>query len=140
MPTRITLVAAALTLATLALSAQRRTLDHPDLQGFWTSGTITPLQRPTDLAGKEVFSEQEASEYERTWLERFRKNFSEEDLQAPDLDYTYMDRMKVVGSRRTSLLTDPADGRLPKLLPAAEARAAARPKPSKDDPELLELD
>lgn len=36
--------------------------------------------------------------------------------------------------------SDPADGRLPPLLPAAQARAAARPKPSKDDPELLGLD
>ena len=34
----------------------------------------------------------EAAEYERTWLEEFRKNFPPEDLQAPDIDYTYMDR------------------------------------------------
>jgi len=137
---RIALIAVALAFGTLTVSAQRAKRVPADLQGFWTTGTITPLQRPTDLAGKEFFSEEEASEYERTWLERFRKNFPEEDLQAPDLDYTYMDRMKVVDSRRTSLISDPADGRLPPLLPAAMARAAARPKPSKDDPELLGLD
>jgi hypothetical protein len=137
---RTALVALVMTLVPLTLFAQKKTPAHPDLQGFWTSGTITPLQRPADLAGKESFSAQEAAEYERTWLEKFRKNFAEEDLQAPDLDYTYMDRMKVVDSRRTSLITDPADGRLPPLLADAQARAAARPKPSKDDPEVLGLD
>jgi hypothetical protein len=110
------------------------------LQGFWTNGTVTPLQRPPVFAGKEFLSVEEAAEYERTWLEQFRKNFPPEDLQAPDLDYTYMDRMNVVASRRTSLIIDPPDGRLPALLPAAQARASARPKSSNDDPELLGLD
>ncbi len=135
-----TLVAVALLIATHIVSAQRPVRSTPDLQGVWTSGTITPLQRPTALAGREFFSEAEAADYERTWLEGFRKNFGPDDLQAPDLDYAYMDRMKVVASRRTSLITDPADGRLPPRIPAAEARAATRPKRSKDDPELLGLD
>ena len=135
-----TLVAVGLFIAAHIVSAQRPATSAPDLQGFWTSGTITPLQRPTDLLGKEVFSEAEAAEYERTWLDGFRKNFPPEDLQAPDIDYEYMDRMKVVAGRRTSLITDPADGRLPPLLPAAKARADARPKPSKDDPESMGLD
>ena len=137
---RTALAALVVALGAHAVSAQRANPQRPDLQGLWTNGTITPLQRPADLAGKPVFSEQEAAEYERTWLEGFRKNFPPEDLQAPDIDYTYMDRMKVVPNRRTSLITDPADGRLPAQLPAAQARAAARPKPSKDDPELMGLD
>jgi hypothetical protein len=139
--TRSTLVALALTtIGTLAVSAQRMKQERHDLQGHWTSGTVTPLQRPPDLAGKEFLSEPEAAEFERTWLEKFLKNFPPEDLLAPDLDYTYMDRMKIVASRRTSLITDPPNGRLPPQLPAAKARADARPKPSKDDPELLGLD
>ena len=140
MRTSATLVAVVLVLGSHTLGAQRAQRPSRDLQGSWTNGTITPLQRPPDLAAKEFFSEPEAAEYERNWLTGFRKNFSEEDLQAPDLDYDSMDRMKVVASRRTSLITDPADGRLPALLPAAQARAAARPKPSHDDPELLGLD
>jgi len=140
MPRRTVLVALALAIGTHAVGAQRATQRPPDLQGFWTSGTMTPLERPADLAATAFFSEPEAAEDERTWLERFRKNFGQEDLLAPDLDYTYMDRAKVVASRRTSLITDPADGRLPPLLPAAHARTAAQPKPSKDDPELLGLD
>ena len=138
---RTTATLAALVLALgHALSAQRAGRSARDLQGFWSSGTITPLQRPPDLAGKAYFSEAEAGVYERTWLENFRKNIPPEDLQAPDIDYTYMDRMKVVADRRTALITDPADGRLPALLPAAQARAAARPKKTNDDPELLGLD
>lgn len=121
-------------------SAQRAAIGQPNLEGLWTNGTITPLQRPPDFAVKPVLTEAEAADYERHWLEQFRKNFPPEDLQAPDLDYTYMDRMKVVPSRRTSLIVDPPDGRLPALLPDAEARAAARPKSSYDDPELIGLD
>jgi hypothetical protein len=129
-----------LALTSHAVLAQRAWRPSRDLQGNWSSGTITPLQRPTELAGKEFFSEAEVADYERAWLANFRKNFPAEDLQAPDLDYTYMDRLKVVGSRRTSLLTDPPDGRLPPLLPAAQARADIRPKKTNDDPELLGLD
>jgi hypothetical protein len=141
MTRQTTLVAFALVaLATLGASAQRAKSQVPDLQGYWTNGTITPLQRPADLAAKEFFSPAEAAEYERTWLTNFRKNFPPEDLQAPDIDYTYMDRMKVVASRRTSLITDPPDGKLPAQLPEARARAAARPKKTNDDPELLGLD
>jgi hypothetical protein len=140
MPGKATLIALTFALATSAVSAQRPAERLPDLQGFWSSGTVTPLQRPADLAGKPFLSEPEAAEFERTWLENFRKNFPPEDLQAPDLDYDYMDRMHVVADRRTSLIVDPADGRLPALLPAAKERAAARPKSSHDDPELLGLD
>jgi hypothetical protein len=142
MPIRIGLIALALAaFDPLGVSAQRPARQQPpDLQGYWTNGTITPLQRPADLAAKASFSPAEAAEYERTWLTNFRKNFPPEDLQAPDIDYTYMDRMKVIASRRTSLITDPSDGKLPPQLPAARARAAARPKKTNDDPELLGLD
>src|SRR5579864_5369451 len=38
---------------------------QPDLQGTWTNTTITPLERPADLAGKPYLSEKEAEEYEK---------------------------------------------------------------------------
>ena len=37
---------------------------HPDLQGVWDFRTITPMERPAELAGKEVLSEEEAAAYE----------------------------------------------------------------------------
>lgn len=133
------LIAVLSTLANLPITAQQATPPDRDLQGTWTNGTITPLERPADLAAKTYLTEAEAKEFERTWLDTFRRNFSDVDLMAPDLDYTYMDQQKVVPTRRTSLITDPPDGRLPPLLPAAIARADARPKYSLDDPERLDL-
>jgi hypothetical protein len=136
---QIGLLVALLGAGTLPIAGLRAVPFRGDLQGIWSNGTITPLERPADLAQQTHLSPTAAAEYERTWLENFRKNFTEEDLLAPDLDYTFMDRQKVVPSRRTSLITDPADGRLPPLLQGAKERAAARPKQSNDDPEVMGL-
>ena len=43
---------------------------HPDLQGTWNYSTLTPLERPRDLAGKELFTEKEAADYEKSLLEK----------------------------------------------------------------------
>src|SRR5207244_8305934 len=40
----------------------RTTDGHPDLQGFWTNASITPLERPRELGAKEFFTEEEAAE------------------------------------------------------------------------------
>ena len=42
---------------TSAWRAPRTPWGHPDLQGTWTNVTATPLERPADLAGREVLSE-----------------------------------------------------------------------------------
>src|SRR5690348_11721922 len=120
-----TALVAMLTVTALSVTAQRAAPYGRDLQGTWSNGTITPLERPDELKEQAYLSPAAAAEYERTWLANFRKNFTEEDLMAPDLDYTFMDRQHVVPSRRTSLITDPPDGRLPPLLPAAKTRAEA---------------
>ena len=112
---------------------------HPDLQGFWTNNTATPFQRPTELAGKEFFTEAEAAEYERTALDRLVKE-TDDDKLAADLNYDYLDYRKVGESRRTSLIVDPPAGRLPDLLPQARQRATAKPPSSSDDPEVIGLD
>src|SRR5262245_57452407 len=46
---------------------------HPDLQGRWTTATLTPLERPSELGAKEFFTEDEAREYSKTALDRFLK-------------------------------------------------------------------
>src|SRR5712692_5801328 len=43
---------------------------QPDFQGIWDTSTLTPLERPADLAGKEYLTEQEARDYERQTLQR----------------------------------------------------------------------
>ena len=44
-----------------AWRAPRTSWGHPDLQGIWSTATITPLERPAELAGKEFFTEQEVA-------------------------------------------------------------------------------
>jgi hypothetical protein len=115
----------------------------PDLQGLWTNATITPLERPADLAGKSVLTQQEAADYEkRTNQARdadSRAGGTEADLGRAYNQFWYDRGTKVVETRRTSLITDPPDGRVPALTPEAQkradARAAARKRSPADGPE-----
>ena len=118
-----------------------RTADgHPDLQGIWDYRTLTPMERPSDLAGKEVLTEEEAAAFEKRTLvasdaDRRDADPSREGLVngAPataDVARAYnqfwMDRgSKVVGTKRTSLIIDPPDGRIPPLTAEGKKRTAA---------------
>ena len=103
---------------------------HPDFQGVWSYATLTPLERPAEFAGKEFLSEQEAAAYEkRTLVEnnRDRRDGSAEaDVTRAYNDFWWDRGTKVVVTRRTSLVVDPPDGRIPPLTPAAQKRAAER--------------
>ena len=125
----------------IQVAAQRPADHHADLQGFWTNGTATPLQRPPQFKDKPVLTAEEAGAYEKGGLERLLSSIPEEDRIGADLNDIYLEtsHMKLVDGRRTSLIVDPPDGRLPPLLPDAEKRAAAR-KRSYDDPETFSLD
>ena len=103
---------------------------QPDLQGIWSNATITPLERPRELAGKQFFTEQEAGEYEKRILQESNKDRRDGDREA-DVGRAYNDAWwdrgtRVVPTRRTSMVVDPADGRVPALTPAAQQREAAR--------------
>src|SRR5437016_1054269 len=103
---------------------------QPDLQGIWSNATITPLERPKDLAGKEFFTEAEAAEYEKRVLEESNKDRRDGSPEA-DVGRAYNDSWwdrgtRVVPTRRTSMVVDPPDGRVPPLTPEAQKRAAAR--------------
>jgi hypothetical protein len=107
-----------------------RTLDgQPDLQGFWSNTTYTPLQRPNNV-NKAFFTKEEAEEI-------IRKAASDEGAQTepgtiPDVHYDFtqfgLDRSQSALSLnlRTSLIVDPPDGRLPPLSAAGQSRAAER--------------
>jgi len=97
---------------------------QPDLQGVWTNATITPLERPAELAGKEFLTEAEARDFEKS---AFAQINSERRDGGPEVDVGrsynefWRDRgTKVVANRRTSLITDPPDGKIPALTPAAQ--------------------
>ncbi len=101
---------------------------QPDLQGVWTNITITPLERPVELAGKEFLTPQEAAEYEKRIVAANnvdRKNLPPEvDVNLAYNDAWYDRGTKVVGTRRTSLIVDPPDGKIPALTPEAQKRQA----------------
>ncbi|HXP88497.1 MAG TPA: hypothetical protein VN841_27455 [Bryobacteraceae bacterium] len=112
-------------------TAPRTPEGQPDLQGIWSNATITPLERPADLAGKASLSAQEAADYEAAV--RKRNNMDSRAGAGTDADVSrayndfWWDRgTKVVGTRRTSLIVDPSDGKLPALTPEAQKQVAAR--------------
>jgi hypothetical protein len=99
---------------------------QPDLQGIWSNATITPLERPSDLAGKTTFTAEEAAAYEKQAADRNNVDHRSQNAEADvTLGYNafWWDRgTKVISSRRTSLIVDPSDGRIPELTPAAQKR------------------
>ena len=119
------------TAAAVKTAAPLRLADgHPDLQGIWSYSTLTPLERPRELAGKEFFTEEEAVEYEKSLLEKNnrdrRDGGAEADVARAYNDLWYDSGAHVVKTRRTSLVIDPPDGRIPAFTPEAERREAAR--------------
>jgi hypothetical protein len=113
-----------------AWSVPRTAWGHPDLQGIWSSATITPFERPADLAGKEFFTEQEAAEYEKRTVERTnrdrRDGGADADVARAYNDFWWDSGTRVVPTRRTSLVIDPPDGRVPPMIPEAQKRQDAR--------------
>lgn len=95
----------------------------PDLQGIWDYRTMTPLERPRDLAGKNVLTPEEAAAYERAELEERDDYDARPTVHAKFwLDYG----TKLTTDRRTSLVVSPTDGRVPGRTAVAQARARAR--------------
>ena len=99
----------------------------PDLQGVWDFRTLTPLQRPEDQADKSVLAAEEASEVEAAAAARdAAANAPTEDRESTlpvggnvgAYNAFWTDQgASVVDDRRTSLIVDPPDGRVPPLQP-----------------------
>jgi hypothetical protein len=108
--------------------APRTAWGDPDLTGIWTGSTITPLERPSELAGKEFLTEQEAADLEKRALAA-RADGPPPPGDPGTYNQVWFDpASKVVPSRRTSLIVDPRDGRIPFNAAgrAAQTRARAR--------------
>jgi hypothetical protein len=103
---------------------------HPDLQGIWSNSTLTPLERPSQLAGKEFLTEKEAADYEKLQLQNMNRDRRDggalADLGRAYNDAWYDSGTKIVGKRRTSLVIDPPDGKIPAFTPEAQKRQDAR--------------
>jgi hypothetical protein len=115
---------------TSAQRASRWTLAHlgdgqPDFQGYWTNATYTPLERDPQLGTKEFFTPEEAAAYAKK-REQVENSQSKDDIHYDNVIWQNENYAKVVSRNRTSLVFDPADGRIPELTPAARAIVASR--------------
>jgi hypothetical protein len=102
-----------------------RTADgHPDLQGYWTNDTLTPLERDQELGDKEFFTEAEAAAEFKKRLGRYLGQ-SKTDIHYDDAIWQ-ANTYEKVPNRRTSLVFDPPNGRIPPLTAEGAKRLAAR--------------
>ncbi len=104
---------------------------HPDLQGVWNFSTATPMERPEELAGKETLTAEEAAEYEQQIAARRAANESENEGAPLEARVGYSVRVwfetgHELAERRTSLVVDPPEGRIPAVTAAVEARREER--------------
>ena len=115
---------------TATAGVQRTPWGHPDLQGIWDYATITPMERPSEFAGKEVLTPEEAAEFERRTLQQRspdrRDGGAQADVARAYNEFWWDYGKNVVGTRQTSLVVDPPDGKIPPLTPEGKKRADAR--------------
>ncbi|MYD72629.1 MAG: hypothetical protein F4W89_18090 [Acidobacteria bacterium] len=133
---------------------------HPDISGVWDFRTVTPLERPEQFADKEFLTEEEAAAYEQERVLANNADLNREDTttdravvngtrESADLRLAYNDfwwdrGTTAVETRRTSLVVDPSNGRIPPLTEAAQARRdervriSQRPSEGPEDRSLAE--
>jgi hypothetical protein len=114
---------------------------HPDMQGVWANNNMTPLERPTQFAGRATMTDAEFADLKKratammdggdaffadelfTAAIEGKTKFSSADTQTGNYDQTWLsDR---IWDKRTSLIIDPPDGRIPPLAAGAAERARA---------------
>lgn len=99
----------------------------PDMQGTWDFRTITPFQRPEALGNKAVLTAEEAAIFEAEERERRdRDNFTDTTTTGDYNQFWYDRGEEILGDRRTSLVIDPPNGRIPTLTEAAQERNRLR--------------
>jgi hypothetical protein len=140
-----------LLLAPLAVQAQqaKTAWGEPDIAGAYSEFTLAPLERPEELGNKEFFTPEEAVEYQKRQLETVDQDDETEPGTQEDVHYDFgtyalsANEGKTSENLRTSIITFPANGRIPPLLPAAIARrderAKARAGHEYDGPEMRSL-
>jgi hypothetical protein len=108
---------------------------HPDFQGVWTNATLTPMVRPAAYATKPTLTADEAKVFEKAAAEELQSNDGASD--SPGLraagsggvggyNVLFIDRgsqlASVDGVKRTSLIIDPPDGKVPPMTKEGQQR------------------
>jgi hypothetical protein len=120
---------------------------HPDFQGVWSNNIVTPLERPRELEGRAFLTDQEVAAMKKKADQLFdngasdaafgdqffstvyanikgtRSGFTSTDGGTGDYNSVWLSERD--WDNRTSLITDPSDGRLPPRTPEAQAKQAA---------------
>ena len=110
----------------------RTSWGDPDFEGVWNYATMTPFERPRDMNSKDVLTPEEATAFEQDTIAR---RATANQTAGPDW---WDPGTAVMKNRRTSLVVDPADGRVPALTPEAQKRMAARGRGQRNNPEAPE--
>ena len=115
------IVAMSLAASAGAQSLPRTPWGDPDLQGFWSNTTTTPLERPSELAGRAELSAEERAEID---AEAAR---NADQPPPPGTTGAYNDFWFERGNRgsQTAWIIDPPNGRLPEVNPAAQLKTDA---------------
>jgi hypothetical protein len=95
---------------------------EPDLQGIWANDFQIPLERPAQYAGREFLTDAEVAEIDRRRAADLGRDSRAERGSAADVAgaYNAVFQSNRPTGRRTSLIVDPADGRIPPLTPRAQ--------------------
>jgi hypothetical protein len=115
--------------STSAADTPKTPWGEPDLQGIWTNDYETPLQRPARYANKEFFTDEERAELDRLRAGRLAEDNrphsrgSEQDVSGAYNAAIFLTHKHT--GRRTSLILDPPDGRIPPFTPEAKAKRDA---------------
>src|SRR5438046_4912987 len=137
---KLTVLIGIVVLAAIPIAGQKgystpRTADgQPDLQGFWTNSTYTPLERPANVV-KEFYTPEEAVAAEKAAAVRETEQTTPGTVADVHYDFSQfgLDRSQSAFARnlRTSLIVNPENGRLPPLTPEGRKRAAERAEQAK---------
>jgi hypothetical protein len=114
-----------------AWTAPRTPWGDPDLQGVWNDATSTPLQRPGGIGDQQVLRDEEVAGFQDDLaynLTRDRRDGGAEIDVNRAYNEHWMDarRLKITADHRTSLIIDPADGRIPPTVPLTPEKQKAR--------------
>jgi hypothetical protein len=108
-------------------SVPRTSWGHPDLQGVWDYRTITPMERRPELGDRAYYTDEEVAQLEGRAARRMDKPPDESTpVGLVHAEYLTDPGRFLDESRRTSLIVDPPNGRIPPLTPEAQERQAAR--------------